>query len=129
MQKIGILGGLRGIPSSLLRILAQMPATFTDLSKGPRHSGRKSKARSILFISADRPTDKRHWHDLTQRTQVQAVEDAEHKRAKRARKLQRNAQWAALSNKAHHSQSFAVQDEIQYIIAARLNPLYVNKAA
>lgn len=67
-----------------------------------------------LYLKTPRPTDKRHWHNLNDQVQRDALQAAEQKRERKAEKLTEWAHSSRINNNAHDDRD-------------SLNPIYVNR--
>lgn len=67
-----------------------------------------------LYLKTSRPTDKRHWHNLNDQAQRDALQAADAKRERKAEKLTEWAHSSRINNNAHDHRD-------------NLNPLYVNR--
>ncbi|MNJ10746.1 hypothetical protein D3C77_49100 [compost metagenome] len=119
-MKIGILGALGGIGASMLKALAVSTGSFTSVNTGPR-GGKRSKVRSYLYVPAQQPEAKRHWHDPKDPVQAARIEAAAAKRVERARKLARNTGRATFHNHCHGIHCIASNWQ------QSLNPTFVAK--
>ena len=80
-----------------------------------------------LYLNTSRPTDKRHWHNLNDQVQRDALQAAEAKRERKAEKLYRDIKRSMRWNGAHKT---CVIEQLGKVISdtpARLNSLYVNR--
>ena len=80
-----------------------------------------------LYLKTSLPTDKRHWHNLNDQVQRDALQAAEAKRERKAEKLYRDIKRSMRWNGAHKT---CVIEQLGKVISdtpARLNSLYVNR--
>lgn len=96
------------------------------------HNRGKGRGRRLgqwnLYLKTPRPTDKRHWHNLNDHVQRDALQAAEQKRERKAEKLYRDIKRSMRWNGAHKT---GVIEQLGKVISdtpARLNPLYVNRS-
>ena len=118
--------------NSALALVAALVNSFGGLldvatpSLKTRNRG-KGRGRRLgqwnLYLKTSRPTDKRHWHNLNDQVQRDALQAAEAKRARKAEKLERDTLRSGAFNKAHRENPA----ECDYIVPNRLHPFYVNR--
>ena len=128
MKKMMINGAMAlaaALGNSFGGLLDVVPTPLKTRNRG-KGRGRRLGQRN-LYLKTPRPTDKRHWHNLNDQVQRDALRAAEQKRERKAEKLYRDIKRSMRWNGAHKT---GVIEQLGKVISdtpARLNSLYVNR--
>ena len=120
MKKMMINGAM-----ALVAALGNSFGGLLDVVPTPLKTRNRGKGRGRrlgqwnLYLKTSRPTDKRHWHNLNDQVQRDALRAAEQKRERKAEKLQRDTLSSHLNNRAHFSWDG--------LASVRLHPFAVNR--
>lgn len=73
------------------------------------------------------PKRARYWHNPADPIQAARIEAAAVKRARRAKKVERDTNQSWTGNYAHHAAFHRMDDATGYLLPLNLNPFYVAK--
>ena len=126
LMKMTALALAAALGNSFGGLLDVVPPLLKTRNRG-KGRGRRP-GQWALHLKKSRPTDKRHWHNLNDQVQRDALQAAEAKRERKADKLQLDTLHAIRCNRAHRDGEFRNHGTVAYAdLPARLNPLYVNR--
>lgn len=125
LMKMTALALAAALGNSFGGLLDQAPPSLKTRNRGKGRGRRLGQWN--LYLKTSRPTDKRHWHNLNDQVQRDALQAAEQKRERKAEKLERDIKCSMRWNGAHKDGVVQLLGKVLSDVPARLNPLYINR--